>query len=94
MQVSNHLMGIWTRAGELKTLDQLWQERRQQVDAMPDQLASLGGPEQQQQGEQLLSMLAGVLAPLGPEVGLPATPQGLRGAMKVSPGVVQVGNCQ
>lgn len=61
---------------------QLWQERLDQVLAMPEVLSGWG-PEQRVQAEQLLCMLASLLAPLGPELCLPATPEGMRSGMKV-----------
>uniref|UniRef100_A0A383WEK0 Uncharacterized protein n=1 Tax=Tetradesmus obliquus TaxID=3088 RepID=A0A383WEK0_TETOB len=82
VKASELLIAIWKNGAKLKTVDQLWQERLDQVLAMPEVLSGWG-PEQRVQAEQLLCMLASLLAPLGPKLCLPATPEGMRSGMKV-----------
>jgi hypothetical protein len=49
---------------------------------MPDVLASWADAERAQ-AEQLLAVLASLLAPVGEDINLPPTPEGVHGAIKV-----------
>lgn len=81
-QASDFLIEIWKKEKVLHSIEQLWLARRQQINAMPDDMMSWT-QACMAEGESFLQYIADLLKPVGPDIGVAPTAAAMRGIMKV-----------
>lgn len=82
LQASDLLLSLWHDTGVLPSLDQLWLERRKEVDLMPDHMATWSEAARQE-GEKMLNTIASLLVNMGSQIGIQPTAAAWRGIFKV-----------
>lgn len=83
MQASDTQRTMWRKNwGVLPSMEQLWLDRRKEVQEMPDHMTTWS-PADRQEGEKTLNVIAGLLVNVGSDLETEPTAASVRSIMKV-----------